>query len=388
MFTDDQKLVHFEPFIHDCYSLFEVKLTPEGFEAKLASQNNPGSVGHIDQNRRVWFTAEPVQNSWWNVCACVRAFALTRYTHTHTHTHGRKHTHTYSHTRTYVPWRARTQTIYKHRSAHLKRSYTLRMHMQWHNTLIHWRYRHNSLSLFLYLSLSLSQCLCVCLSVSPSVHTHTLKHIRQQTLKHIRKHAHVNTHTQKHTHSHTHTHTHTQTYTHTQARAGALINMHTHTHVQCARAHTHTKKHTHTRSAHIDTHSTYTHTHTHTHTSARARARTHVHTHAHTHTNTHKSGRKTVISLLKFILQKNFLSLQLSLFVILDDFNFFKRWFSWLAFIIFTCYWQNPLMFTLFTFDVNCFYWLVKWSALIMYIIFIVSLLSVLFWWFAWSVSL
>lgn len=56
MFVTDENLVHFDPFVHDCFSLMSVQLTAGGFEAKLRSANGPSHVGHIDQNRHVWFT--------------------------------------------------------------------------------------------------------------------------------------------------------------------------------------------------------------------------------------------------------------------------------------------------------------------------------------------
>ncbi|KAK7104214.1 uncharacterized protein [Littorina saxatilis] len=55
MFVSDEKLIHFDPFIANCYTGFEVKLTIEGFTANMAATSNPGRVGYIDQNRRVWF---------------------------------------------------------------------------------------------------------------------------------------------------------------------------------------------------------------------------------------------------------------------------------------------------------------------------------------------
>lgn len=55
MFVTDEKLVHFSPFVHDCFSLMSVQLTMEGFEAKLGRPQS-SRVGHINQNRIVWFT--------------------------------------------------------------------------------------------------------------------------------------------------------------------------------------------------------------------------------------------------------------------------------------------------------------------------------------------
>ncbi|KAL8600035.1 hypothetical protein ACOMHN_039268 [Nucella lapillus] len=57
MFVTDQTLLHFDPFIHDCFHTLDIQPTVDnGFEAKLTSKSQPELVGHINQNRRVWFT--------------------------------------------------------------------------------------------------------------------------------------------------------------------------------------------------------------------------------------------------------------------------------------------------------------------------------------------
>ncbi|XP_076464336.1 uncharacterized protein LOC143296344 isoform X2 [Babylonia areolata] len=58
MFVTDQNLLDLDPFIRGCLQVVDIQLTTngQGFEVKLATKSQPEHVGHIDQNRHVWFT--------------------------------------------------------------------------------------------------------------------------------------------------------------------------------------------------------------------------------------------------------------------------------------------------------------------------------------------